>query len=55
MLDKKKPYKRYDGKTNDLLIAFVGYVNDLNELRQFKLSVQKSHHRLQCIFKLSWQ
>jgi len=26
----KKHYKRYEGKTNDLLIAFIGYVNDLN-------------------------
>jgi hypothetical protein len=32
----KKPYKRYDGKTNDLLIAFIGYVNDLNKLQHFK-------------------
>ena len=32
----KKPYKRYEGKTNDLLIAFIGYVNDLNKLQQFK-------------------
>jgi hypothetical protein len=23
----KKPYKRYEGKTNDLLISFIGYVN----------------------------
>ena len=38
----KKPYKRYEGKTNDLLIAFIGYVNDLNKLQQFKISVQKS-------------
>jgi hypothetical protein len=30
------PYKRYEGKTNDLLIAFIGYVNDLNKLQQFK-------------------
>jgi len=37
----KKPYKRYEGKTNDLLIAFIGYVNDLNKLQQFKVSVQK--------------
>jgi hypothetical protein len=29
----KKPYKRYDGKTNDVLIAFIGYVNDLNKLQ----------------------
>ena len=36
----KKPYKRYEGKTNDLLIAFIGYVNDLNKLQQFKVSVQ---------------
>ena len=51
----KKPYKRYKGKTNDLLIAFIGYENDLNKLQQFKVSVQKSHHRLQCTFQLSWQ
>jgi len=38
----KKPYKRYEGKTNDLSIAFV-YVNDLNKLQQFKVSVQKSN------------
>jgi hypothetical protein len=31
--------------------AFVDYVNDLNKLQQFKLSVQKSHHRLQCTFQ----
>jgi len=49
----KKPYKMYEGKTNDLLIAFIGYVNDLNKSQQFKVSVQKSHHRLQCIFQLS--
>ena len=36
----KKPYKRYEGKTNDVLIAFIGYVNDLNKLQQFKMSVQ---------------
>ena len=30
----------YEGKTNDILIAFIGYVNDLNKLQQFKLSVQ---------------
>ena len=42
-----KPYKRrYEGKTNGLLIAFIGYVNDLNKLRQFKVSLQKSHHRI---------
>ena len=51
----KKPYKRCEGKTNDLLIAFVGYVNDLNKLQQFKVRVQKSDHRLQCTFQLSWQ
>ena len=37
----KKPYKRYEGKTNDLLIAFIGYVNDHNKLQQLKVSVQK--------------
>jgi hypothetical protein len=35
----KKPYKRYDEKTNDVLIAFIVYVNDLNKLQQFKVSV----------------
>jgi hypothetical protein len=35
----KKPYKRYEGKTNELLIAFIGYVKDLNKLQQFKVSV----------------
>jgi hypothetical protein len=34
----KKPYKRYEEKTNDLLIAFIGYVNDINKLHQFKVS-----------------
>ena len=38
----KKPYKRYEGKTNDVLIAFIGYVNDLNKLQQFTVSVQKN-------------
>jgi hypothetical protein len=38
----KKLYKRYEGKTNGLLIAFIGYVNDLNKLQQFKVSFQKS-------------
>jgi len=45
----------YEGRTNDLLIAFIYYVNDLNKLQQFKVSVQKSHHRLQCTFQLSRQ
>ena len=26
----KKPYKISEGKTNDVLIAFIAYVNDLN-------------------------
>jgi hypothetical protein len=33
----KKPYKRYEGKTNDVLIAFIGYVNDLNKLQPFDM------------------
>jgi hypothetical protein len=33
----KTPYKRCEGKTNDLLIAFIGYVNDTNKLQQFKV------------------
>jgi hypothetical protein len=40
----KKPYKRYEGNKNDLLIVFIGYVNDLNKLQQFKVSAQKFHH-----------
>ena len=55
MLRIKILTKRYEGKTNDILIAFIGYVNDLNKLQQFKVNVQKSHHRLQCTFQLSWQ
>jgi len=31
----KTHYKSCEGKTNDLLIAFIGYVNDLNKLQQF--------------------
>jgi len=50
-----KALRKYEGKTNDLLMVFIGYVNDLNKLQQFKVSVQKSHHRLQCTFQLSWQ
>jgi hypothetical protein len=50
----KKPYKSYEGKTNDVLIAFIVYVNDLNKLQQFKVSVQKFHHRIQCTFQPSW-
>jgi len=51
----KEPYKMYEGKRNDVLIAFIGYVNDLNKLQQFTVSVQKSHHQLQCAFQPSWQ
>jgi hypothetical protein len=43
-IQHKMPYKSYEGKTSDLLIAFIGYVNDLNKLQQFKVSIQKSHH-----------
>ena len=50
MLCIKKPHKKYD-----VLSAFTGYVNDLNKLQPFKVSVQKSHHRLQCTFQPSWQ
>ena len=35
------PCQRNEGKTNDLLIAFIGYVNDLNKLQQFTVSVTK--------------
>ena len=33
----RKPYKMYEGKTNDVSIAFIDYVNDLNKLQQFKV------------------
>ena len=33
----KKPYKRCEGKTKDVLIAFIGYINDLNKLKHFKV------------------
>ena len=49
----KKPYKSYEGKTNDVLITFIGYGNDLNKLQQFTVSVQKSHHPLQWTFQPS--
>ena len=29
----KKAYKSYEGNTNDVLIEFIGYVNDLNKLQ----------------------
>jgi hypothetical protein len=45
----------YEGKTNGLLIEFIRQANDPNQLLQFKVSVQKSHNRLQCTFQLSWQ
>jgi hypothetical protein len=40
----KKPYKRYEEKTNNLLIAFICYVNDLNKLQQFKVPPSTSVH-----------
>jgi hypothetical protein len=49
----KMAYEIYEGKTNDLLVAFIDYVNDINKLQQFTVNVQKSHHRLQCTFQLS--
>ena len=36
--------------TNGVLIAFNGYVSDLNKLQQFKVSVQKSHHLFNALF-----
>ena len=46
----KKPYKRHEGRTSDVLITFISYVNDLNKLQQFKASVKKSHHGNQRTF-----
>ena len=45
----------YEGKLNDVMIEFIRYVNDLNKLQQFKVSVHRSHHQLQCTFQPSWQ
>jgi hypothetical protein len=50
-----KALQKSERKRNDLLIAFIGYVNDLIKLQQFKVSVKKSHQRVQSIFQLSWQ
>jgi hypothetical protein len=50
MLRIKTPYKRYEGKTDALLIAFIGYVNDSNKLQKFKVSVQKSTMDLSAFF-----
>jgi len=38
----KKSYKKYEEKINDLLVAFICYVNDLNKLQHFKLIIQTS-------------
>ena len=47
----KKTLQRYEGKTNDVLIAFIGYVNYLNKLQQFKnLTVD-----FNATFQPSWQ
>jgi hypothetical protein len=34
----KKPYKRYEGKTKDLLITFIGYVNDLSFIKSRRIA-----------------
>jgi len=31
----------YEEKTNDVLIAFIGYVNNLNKMQHFKLKMVK--------------
>jgi len=46
----KKPYKSYEGNTNDVLIAFIGYVNDLSKLQHFKESVQNPTIDFNAIF-----
>jgi len=42
-------------RQNDVLIACIVYVNDLNKLQQFTVSFQISHHRLKWTFQPSWQ
>ena len=34
----------YEGKTNYVLIAFIGYVSVLNKLQKFKVGFQISNH-----------
>jgi hypothetical protein len=51
----KKSYKSYEGKTSDVTIVFIGYVNDHNKFQQFKVNIKKSELRLQCTFQPSWQ
>ena len=55
MLRVKSLTKGVKERQNDVLIAFINYLNDLNKLQQFKVSVQKSHHRIQYNFQPSWQ
>ena len=50
----KKAYKSTKERQM-ILIALIDYVNDLNKFQQFKVSFQKSHHRLQSTFQPSWQ
>ena len=45
-----KLYTKSEVKTNYLLIAFIGYINDLNKLQQLKVSVQKSHIDFNALF-----
>jgi len=47
----EKPFKMYKGKINDLLIAFIVYLNDLNKLQRFKVSVQNPTIEFNALFK----
>jgi hypothetical protein len=38
----KKPYKCYEERTNDLLIAFIDYVNDLSKFQRFTVKCSKN-------------
>jgi hypothetical protein len=49
-LTHRAHYKRYEGKTNDLLIEFTAYANYLNKLQQFKVSVQNSTMDFNALF-----
>jgi hypothetical protein len=40
----------YEGKTNEILIAFIGYVNDLNKLQHFTVSVQNPTINFNALF-----
>ena len=49
----KSPTKCTKERQNDVLIAFIVYVNDLSELQQLEIRIQKSYRQLQRTFQPS--